>query len=314
MGLCVIPSDLHIPFLNVRYITYGLSALLLVVTVLLLLFRGLNFGIDFAGGTLVQIQTADVPATGAVRMALEQKGLSGFSVQEFGANNEFLIRLPGALEDQESAVPELVSRLQDALQQPVELRRVEFVGPQIGAELRQQGLLALLFALGAIMLYVSLRFEFRFGVGALVALFHDVVLTVGYFSLVQKEINLPVLAALLTVIGYSLNDTIVVYDRIRENLGRYRKKGLLDVLNISLNETLQRTLMTSLTTLVVLAALLIWGGEVIEPFAFTLLFGVLVGTYSSIFVAAPVVLWLKDFTFFQEDDTVETDKNKEPQS
>ncbi len=308
MGLRIIPSSLQVPFLQARYVTYGISSFLLLATILLLLFRGLNFGIDFSGGTLLQIQSAQAVPTSTVRESVLNFGITGFSVQEFGADNEYLIRFPGNISEDAEQLPKLIETLQQELGTAVELRRVEFVGPQVGAELRQQGLMALLFALGAILVYVSLRFEFRFGVGAIIALFHDVILTVGYFSLVQKEINLPVLAALLTVIGYSLNDTIVVYDRIRENLARYRKKGLIQILNISVNETLQRTLMTSLTTLVVLIALLVWGGEVIEPFAFTLLFGVLVGTYSSIFVAAPVVLWFKDFTFFKEDDTVEPSK------
>jgi preprotein translocase subunit SecF len=278
-----------------RWAAALLSGAFLLGTVGLLIAQGLNFGIDFTGGALVQIQTPAAAEVSRLRQSLKDAGMAGLTIQNYGADNEFLLRLPLA-EGTETA--DYARQVQVALQPTagdVDIRRVEFVGPQIGAELREKGLMAILVSLGAILIYITLRFEFRYGLGAIVALTHDVALTVGMFSLVQKEVTLPVLAALLTIIGYSLNDTIVVFDRIRENRNRLRKTALLDIMNQSLNQTLARTLMTSITTLLVLLALFLWGGEVIHDFAFTLLFGVVVGTYSSIFVAAPVVLALEGY-------------------
>lgn len=288
-----------IPFLNYLWPTVILSCVLLLAALALLVGRGLNFGIDFTGGALVQIQApqaegAATQSVGDVRQALTDAGMTQAVIQTFGAANEFLIRLPQGDQD-------VAARVQEALP-AVDIRRVEFVGPQIGDELQTQGLMALLVSLGAILLYVTMRFEFRYGIGAILALVHDVWLTLGVFALTQKEFTLPVLAALLTIIGYSLNDTIVVYDRIRENRRNKKKMPLRDVLNLSLTQMLRRTLMTSFTTLLVLLALYLFGGAVIHDFAFTLLFGVVVGTYSSIFVAAPVLLFMEKWYLNREDN------------
>lgn len=283
MALKILPQTPTFDFMRRRHWAMLFSACLLLATVALVAIKGLAFGIDFTGGTLIQLQIPAETSITQVRSQLEEADFAGVTLQEFGGENELLLRLPNKVEATE--ITQLIAGST--------LRRSEFVGPQIGAELRTTGLLALLAALGAILVYVTLRFEFRYGVGAIVALFHDVMLTVGYFSLVQKEISMPVLAALLTVIGYSLNDSIVVFDRIRENRGRHAKTALADVINLSLNQTLSRTIMTSLTTLLVVLALVVVGGDVIHDFALTLMVGVIVGTYSSVFVASPVLLALE---------------------
>lgn len=305
----LIPDNTSIDFLGKRMVCAFLSAALIVATIGLLLTKGLNYGIDFAGGTLVQIQTANEPEVKTVRSTLSESGFEGFSIQTFdGSKNEFLIRVPvkeGVTSQEVSQ--EVVSSLSE-IAQGIDVRRVEFVGPQVGDELKKKGLIAILLSLLAILIYISARFEMRYAIGAIAALTHDVLLTVGVFSLLQKEVTLAVLAAVLTIVGYSLNDTIVVFDRVRENLRKYTKKPLLDVLNISVNEMLNRTLMTSITTVVVLLALFFLGGGVIHDFAFTLLFGVLVGTYSSVFIASPVVHGMDKY--YQEDLGADAEEEK----
>ncbi len=301
MPLRLVPQKTKIPFLEYRKIAIILSSVLLITTVVLLSVRGLNYGIDFTGGKLIQIQTQKAADTATIRATLKAANFENATIQSYGDPTEFLIRVPADAELNEETVINVLQPVTGF----VTVRRVEFVGPQVGEELREKGLLAILFALGATLIYITLRFEFRYGLGAIVALVHDVFLTVGMFSLIQKEISLTVLAAVLTVIGYSLNDTIVVFDRIRENRSRFSKLPLIDVLNQSVNQTLNRTLMTSLTTIVVLVALFVLGGAVIHDFAFTLLFGVIVGTYSSVFVASPVLLMLEDYykKLQEEDET-----------
>lgn len=293
--LHIVPSHLNIDFLGKRFVCFGLSAALIIATVILLATRGMNWGIDFAGGTLVQVKVEEGIEISTLRSALSKAGEEGFSIQEFEAgSSEYLIRLPNkeGVESSETALR--VAKALSPVVGDVDLRRTEFVGPQIGDELREKGLIGLGLALFAILIYISIRFEMRYALGAIAALAHDIFLTVGVFSLLQKEVTLPVLAALLTIIGYSLNDTIVVFDRVRENL-RKTKRDMKETLNNSVNEMLNRTLMTSLTTLAVLLALFFLGGGVIHDFAFTLMFGVIVGTYSSVFVAAPVVLSMEDY-------------------
>jgi preprotein translocase subunit SecF len=291
MFLRLIPVQTSIDFLGKRRICIITSLLLLALTIVGLFAKGLNYGIDFSGGSLVQIQTIDQPSVGDLRSALP----SGVAIQEYGSPDEFLIRIPSEEVDDPNEITETILGMLSTVTKNVEIRRVEFVGPQIGEELRKTGALALLFSMLAILVYISVRFEFRYAVGAIVALAHDIFLTVGVFVLLQKEVSLPVLAALLTIIGYSLNDTIVVFDRVRETRMKNPKKAMKKILNQSINEMLNRTLMTSLTTIVVLLALFLFGGEVIHDFAFTLIFGVLVGTYSSIYIAAPVVLAMEDY-------------------
>ncbi|MFO0500558.1 MAG: protein translocase subunit SecF [Pseudomonadota bacterium] len=258
--------------------------------------RGLNFGIDFAGGKLIQVQIAQAPSIAEVRTALEAGNFPAATIQNYGAPTEFLIRL-GA-NDPQVQQPLAEQRVEAALEAKlgsIEVRRVEFVGPQVGEELRLQGFLAMLMATLGILAYVWFRFELRYGLGGILALVHDVVLTVGILSILQTEITLTVLAAILTLIGYSLNDTIVIFDRIRENRQRYPNKPLVEVLNLSVNQTLARTIMTVSTTLLVLLALVTVGGDVIHDFALVLIIGVLLGTYSSIFVASPVLLLLEEY-------------------
>ncbi|MCR9106530.1 MAG: protein translocase subunit SecF [Gammaproteobacteria bacterium] len=277
-----------IDFMGQRKLATAVSVLLLLVAIGSLTVRQLNWGLDFTGGTLVEVHYSDTADLNAIRGTLNSGGYEGAIVVSFGSDKDVLIRLPQGYSDKEGAA--LLSALQDAYPGDVELRRIEFVGPQVGDELREQGGLAMLLALGLVMLYIAFRFQFKFAVGAVVALVHDVLITLGFFSVMGLEFDLTVLAALLAVIGYSLNDTIVVSDRIRENFRKLRRAEPVEVINISLTETLGRTLVTSLTTLLVLVALALFGGEIIRGFAIALIAGVAIGTYSSIYVAANTLL------------------------
>jgi preprotein translocase subunit SecF len=279
-----------LPFMRWRGLAAILSAIAMVAAIGSLAVNQLNWGLDFTGGTLVEVEYGDSADLNAIRTTLDTQGYEGAVVVSFGTDRDVLVRLPQGYTDAEGTA--MVEVLRAASDNPVELRRVEFVGPQVGDELREQGGLAMLLALGLVMLYVAFRFQFKFAVGAVVALAHDVVFTLGFFSLTGLEFDLTVLAAILAVIGYSLNDSIVVADRIRENFRRVRKASPLEIVNISLTETLGRTLVTSLTTLLVLAALALFGGEMIFGFAVALLVGVAVGTYSSIYVSATTLLAL----------------------
>jgi preprotein translocase subunit SecF len=277
-----------INFMGRRRLAALFSVILILVSLGSLATRQLNWGLDFTGGTLVEVHYSESADLNAIRGILDSSGYSGAIVVSFGTDRDVLIRLPKGYSDKEGAA--LLTTLQQAFAGSVELRRIEFVGPQVGDELREQGGLAMLLALGLVMLYIAFRFQFKFAVGAVVALVHDVIITLGFFSLSGMEFDLTVLAALLAVIGYSLNDTIVVSDRIRENFRKIRRAEPIEVINISLTETLGRTLVTSLTTLLVLAALALFGGEMINGFAIALIVGVAVGTYSSIYVAANALL------------------------
>ncbi len=284
----------RIDFMGQRKIAFALSASLMAISIVLLATRGLNFGLDFTGGMLIEVSYPSAPLIAKVRANLGDAGLDDAVVQTFGTATDIVVRIPPRSEDESDA--ELSTIILEALQVGIEgdivMRRVEFVGPQVGDELAEQGILAVVYAMIGIFLYVMFRFQWRFSVGAVAALIHDVVISMGVLCAVQVEFDLTVVAALLAVIGYSLNDTIVLFDRIRENFPRLRKRTPIEVVNISANETLSRTLMTSMTTLLVLSALFIFGGEIIHSFAFTLIVGVLVGTYSSIFVASTVLLQL----------------------
>ncbi|MAT92213.1 MAG: protein translocase subunit SecF [Halioglobus sp.] len=277
-----------INFMGRRKLAMLFSLALLVLSVGSLATKQLNWGLDFTGGTLVEVHYSDTADLGAIRQTLAAGGYEGAIVVSFGSDRDVLIRLPQGYSDAEGA--QLLQLLEESYGAGVELRRIEFVGPQVGDELREQGGLAMLLALGLVMLYIAFRFQFKFAVGAVVALVHDVLITLGFFSITGAEFDLTVLAALLAVIGYSLNDTIVVSDRVRENFRKLRRAEPLEVINISLTETLGRTLVTSLTTLLVLGALAVFGGEIIHGFAVALMVGVAVGTYSSIYVAANALL------------------------
>jgi preprotein translocase subunit SecF len=277
-----------INFMGQRKLAMLFSLTLLLISIGSLATRQLNWGLDFTGGTLVEVHYSETADLNAIRSTLDAEGYSGAIVVSFGTDRDVMIRLPKGYSDKQGA--ELLASLQEAFAGSVELRRIEFVGPQVGDELREQGGLAMLLALGLVMLYIAFRFQLKFAVGAVVALVHDVIVTLGFFSITGMEFDLTVLAALLAVIGYSLNDTIVVSDRIRENFRKIRRADPVEVVNISLTETLGRTLVTSLTTLLVLAALALFGGEMIYGFAVALIVGVAIGTYSSIYVAASTLL------------------------
>jgi len=283
-----------IAFMSQRRPAIALSAALLIVSLASIGFRGLNFGIDFTGGTLVELGYPQAVDLSGVRQTLAESGFEGAVVQHFGTAHDVLIRLPPTDESENRAelIDRVVRALEEAAGVELDLRRVEFVGPQVGEELTEQGGLAMLIALGAILVYVWLRFEYRFAVGSVAALFHDAIITVGFFSVFGLEFDLTVLAAVLTVIGYSLNDTIVVFDRIRENFRKMRKGTPVTIVDASLNQTLSRTVMTGVTTLFVLLALLVFGGELIRGFAIALIIGIVIGTYSSIYVASATVLGL----------------------
>ena len=291
-----------IDFVNKRKFAMIFSALLLIMSVISLGLQGLKLGIDFTGGTLIEVgyqQTADLED---IRTKLASANYKGTNVQYFGSDTEVLIQL----EPQSISSAQLSSSIIQMLGEGIDVRRVEFVGPKVGEELTNDGGLALLYALIGILIYVAFRFEYRFALGSITALIHDVIITVGVFSILQIEFNLTVLAAILAVIGYSLNDTIVVFDRIRENFLSTRHIEPVPIVNDALNQTLARTLMTSLTTLLVLLALFYLGGEVIHSFAGALIIGVVIGTYSSIFVASSMILALG----ISKEDMLPSEKEK----
>jgi preprotein translocase subunit SecF len=279
-----------IKFMGQRKLAILFSGLLLLVSIVSLATKQLNWGLDFTGGTLVEIHYSATADLNAIRSTLETQGYAGSSVMSFGSDQDVLIRLPQGYSDEEGTA--LLSLLQQTFVGDVELRRMEFVGPQVGDELREQGGLAMLLAIGLVTLYVAFRFQLKFALGAVAALLHDVIITLGFFSLTGMEFNLTVLAAILAVVGYSINDTIVVFDRIRENFRKLRRAGPVEVVDISISETLARTLVTSGTTLMVVVALAVFGGEMIFGFAVALIVGIFIGTYSSIYVASAWTLMM----------------------
>ncbi|MBT8071443.1 MAG: protein translocase subunit SecF [Gammaproteobacteria bacterium] len=281
----------NIDFMSQRKVALVFSLILIVVSIISLATRGLNFGLDFTGGTLIEVGYPSAPDTTEVREQLAGAGFDSV-VQTFGAATDIVVFIPPSevAESNAELSTRVLSTLSQGVEGEIEVRRVEFVGPQVGDELAEQGILAVIYAMVGVFLYVMFRFQWRFSVGAVAALFHDIIISMGVISLVQVEFDLTVVAALLAVVGYSLNDTIVLFDRIRENFPRYRKRQPVEVVNTSINETLSRTLMTSTTTLIVLVSLFLFGGEIINGFAFTLIVGVLIGTYSSIYVASTTLL------------------------
>ena len=289
----ILKKQTNIDFMGQRKLAMIFSGILLLVSVISFGVRGLNFGIDFTGGTIIEVGYPESADLAQIRTDLTEAGFPEATAQYFGTSRDVLVRLE-ARDDVSKA--ELSSTIFRVLKknggEEMDLRRVEFVGPQVGEELTEQGGLAMLIALGAILIYVSLRFQWKFSLGAVAALFHDVIVTIGFFSVLGLDFDLTVLAAVLAVIGYSLNDTIVVFDRVRENFRTMRKGTAVEILNASLNQTLSRTVITSLTTLLVLAALFFLGGELIHEFATALIVGVIIGTYSSIYVASTSALAL----------------------
>lgn len=283
--------DKTINFMGFRRVTQVFSIMLVLASIISLSVQGLNFGLDFTGGTLVEVVYDEPADLQSIRAALNENNYLGAQVVNFGSDQDVLIRLPQ--NNSSDLGNKVLAVLTENFAHNIELKRIEFVGPQVGEELREQGGLGLLFAILGVMLYVAIQFQFKFSVGAVVALIHDVVITLGLFSILQLDFDLTVLAALLAVIGYSLNDTIVVFDRIRENFRIVRRASPTEIINQSLSQTLGRTIMTSITTLLVLLSLFFFGGDIIHGFAMALIFGVLIGTYSSIFVAASMLLSLK---------------------
>ena len=268
-----------------------LSLILFALSVILIFFKGLNYGIDFKGGTLIELRSNNIePAL--IRDTLKNMNLGDVNVKKFGKEGDFLIKVEQK-ENNNKLIPEIKKNLSESLNSEVNFRRVENVGPKVSAELLQSGIIAISLSLAAMLFYIWVRFEWQFSIGSIVALFHDVIITLGIFSLLSLEINLSIIAAVLTIVGYSMNDTVVIYDRIRENLGKYHKLDIGNIANLSINETLSRTIITSVTTLLALFSIFILGGEILRGFSFAMILGVLIGTYSSIFVASPILKFFK---------------------
>jgi preprotein translocase subunit SecF len=289
--LQLIPANVNLSFIPKRMMFFAFSAFLVVASLGLVLSKGLNFGIDFQGGILIEIRTEQAADIGGLRKQLGGLGLGEVALQEFGAPNDVLIRIQrqdGGEEAQQAAV----DKVKESLGKSIEYRRTEFVGPKVSEELLLDGVLAVGLAILAILIYIWFRFEWQFGLGAVIALTHDVISTIGIFSLMGFEFNLSTVAAVLTIAGYSINDTVVVYDRVRENLRKFKKMPLGELLNNSVNQTLSRTMVTSLTTLLALLALYFLGGSVIHDFAFAMIWGVVVGTYSSVCLAVPLLMYM----------------------
>ena len=291
--LRIVPDNTRFDFMRFRRISFPISAMLSILAMLLYFYHGLNFGIDFVGGTLIEVQTKAGPADLAkMRATIGGLKLGDFQLQEFGAPNDVLIRVPeqpGGDQAQQAAV----QKVRDALGSEVDYRRVEVVGPSVSTELLSYGTIGLLSAIVAILFYLWFRFEWQFALGAMIANVHDVVLTVGFMSLTRVDFDLTSIAALLTIVGYSLNDTVVIYDRIREMLRRYKRMSMPDLLNVSVNATLSRSIVTHVTVACSLLALLLFGGQAIRSFTATMMFGVvLVGTYTSVFIASPILIYL----------------------
>ena len=268
-----------------------LSLILFALSVILIFFKGLNYGIDFKGGTLIELRSNNIEAA-LIRDTLKNMNLGDVNVKKFGKEGDFLIKVEQK-EDNNKLIPEIKKNLSESLNSEVNFRRVENVGPKVSAELLQSGIIAISLSLTAMLFYIWIRFEWQFSIGSIIALFHDVVITLGIFSLLSLEINLSIIAAVLTIVGYSMNDTVVIYDRIRENLGKYHKLDISNIANLSINETLSRTIITSVTTLLALFSIFILGGEILRGFSFAMILGVLIGTYSSIFVASPILKFFK---------------------
>ena len=293
--LKLVPQVTNIQFIKIRHLTFYGSILLNIAAVVLFFTAGLNYGIDFRGGTVIELSTQAAADLGKIREIVSSLEIGDVQAQTFGADNTVLIRLEqnaGGEVAQQQVVTNVKATLDKEYGSPISYRRVELVGPKVSGELVEAGMLAIVLAAGAMLVYVWFRFEWQFGVGSVIALVHDVAATVGIFSLLQLEFNLSIIAAILTIVGYSMNDTVVVYDRVRENLRKFKKMPLGELINLSINETLSRTIMTSATTFIAMLALFIFGGEVMRGFTFAMLWGIFIGTYSSIFIAAPFLLWV----------------------
>jgi len=267
------------------------SLIIFLTSIIFILFKGLNYGIDFKGGTLIELRSVNTDAT-SIRYLLKSMNLGDVNVKKFGQEGDYLIKVEQKDNDGNKIIPKIKKNLSDNLNAEVIFRRVENVGPKVSSELLQSGIIAISLSLAAMLFYIWIRFEWQFSLGSIVALLHDVVITLGIFSILSLEINLSIIAAVLTIVGYSMNDTVVIYDRIRENLNKYNRLDINEIANLSINDTLARTIITSVTTLLALLSIFILGGEILRGFSFAMILGVLIGTYSSIFVASPMLKFL----------------------
>tara|TARA_B110001450_G_C17626567_1_gene483411 strand:- start:185 stop:1072 length:888 start_codon:yes stop_codon:yes gene_type:complete len=281
-----------------------ISIFLIIISILLLIFKGLNFGVDFKGGTLIELRTTDKQINiSTLRKSFNNMNLGDVNVKKFGNEQDYLIKF-----EKKDAKPDFIENIKDELANSIgksfDFRRVENVGPKVSAELLKSGIIAIALSLAAMLFYIWIRFEWQFSLGAIVALFHDIIITLGFFSLFSLEINLSIVAAVLTIVGYSMNDTVVIYDRVRENLKKFSDIKIFELTNISINETLSRTIITSTTTLLALVSIYIFGGEILKGFSFAMILGVIFGTYSSIYIANPILVNLKvsQKTILKEDD------------
>tara|TARA_B100000963_G_C22619099_1_gene668927 strand:- start:133 stop:1038 length:906 start_codon:yes stop_codon:yes gene_type:complete len=270
-----------------------LSIIVFIISILFISFKGLNYGIDFKGGTLIELRTDSSIKASSIRDILSSMSLGDVNVKNFGKDGDYLIKVEQKKFNNNNLIPEIKKALSDNLNAGVDFRRVENVGPKVSSELLESSIIAISLALAAMLFYIWVRFEWQFSVGSIIALFHDVIITLGIFSVLSLEINLSIIAAVLTIVGYSMNDTVVIYDRIRENLFKYTKISISDIANLSINETLARTIITSVTTLLALSSIYILGGEILRGFSFAMILGVIIGTYSSIFVASPILKFFK---------------------
>jgi preprotein translocase SecF subunit len=268
------------------------SLILFVTSVLFILFKGLNYGIDFKGGTLIELRASSTGAS-EIRTALNKMDLGDVNVKNFGQEGDYLIKVEQKENDGNKIIPQIKENLSNNLNTEINFRRVENVGPKVSSELLQSGIIAISLSLAAMLFYIWIRFEWQFSIGSIIALFHDVVITLGIFSVLSLEINLSIIAAVLTIVGYSMNDTVVIYDRIRENLNKFNRLNIKEIADLSINDTLARTIITSVTTLLALLSIFILGGEILKGFSFAMILGVVIGTYSSIFVASPMLKFFK---------------------
>ena len=269
------------------------SLIIFILSIIFIFFKGLNYGIDFKGGTLIELRTDTSINATVIRDSLKSMDLGDINVKKFGKEGDYLIKVEQKNTNNSNLIPKIKKTLADNLNADVDFRRVENVGPKVSSELLESSIIAISLALAAMLFYIWIRFEWQFSIGSIIALFHDVIITLGIFSVLSLEINLSIIAAVLTIVGYSMNDTVVIYDRIRENLLKYTKISISDISNLSINETLSRTIITSITTLLALISIYILGGEILRGFSFAMILGVIIGTYSSMFVASPILKFFK---------------------
>ena len=296
-----------IPFNNLYKTCNLASIILIIISLLLLLIKGLNYGVDFKGGTLIEIRTNDKNISiSDLRRSFNKMNLGDVTVKQFGTENDFIVKFEKRNSNKSNFIEEIKNKLTNYIGDNYDFRRVENVGPKVSSELLKSGIIAIGLSLAAMLIYIWIRFEWQFSLGAIIAIIHDVVITLGIFSLLSYEINLSIVAAVLTIVGYSMNDTVVIFDRIRENLRKYSKISISEISNISTNETLSRTLITSATTLLALLSIFIFGGPILKGFSFAMIIGVIIGTFSSIFVATPILKYMKvdQKTILKEDSEI----------